>query len=241
MQSRDGPQARARVRSGRPRSCTSLLGLGFGIGAAVPLEHRRREGELPMTPWGFRALAGGPFDNVTPGQFTTLGSALVGVCALDVGRRAVALAGAPSRRCGRARDQPSGARPWRRVRAAVPAGRCADQHGLGRGWTPKPPIAVLPDPHRRRLRPIPLYRAASRVAGAVPGELRRRRRYRGPAWACAPAVVPAVFAARRSRRARPFAGPGDSATRRHDGIRRSDPRRLGRRTLRARNVHSPIR
>ncbi len=60
------------------------LGLGFGIGAAVPLEHRRREGELPMTPWGFRALAGGPFDDVTPGQFTTLGSVLVGVCALDV-------------------------------------------------------------------------------------------------------------------------------------------------------------
>jgi hypothetical protein len=60
------------------------LGLGFGIGAAIALDHRRREGELPMTPWGFRALAGGPFEDLTPEQFTVLGSALVGVCALNV-------------------------------------------------------------------------------------------------------------------------------------------------------------
>jgi hypothetical protein len=60
------------------------LGLGFGIGAAIALDHLRREGELPMTPWGFRALAGGPFDDLTPEQFTTLGYALVGVCALNV-------------------------------------------------------------------------------------------------------------------------------------------------------------
>jgi hypothetical protein len=60
------------------------LGLGFGIGTAIALDHRRREGELPMTPWGFRALAGGSFDDLTPEQFTALGSVLVGVCALNV-------------------------------------------------------------------------------------------------------------------------------------------------------------
>lgn len=60
------------------------LGLGFGIGGAVTLDHYRRTGELPMTPWGFRSLAGGPFEQLTPEQFTALGWALVGVCALDV-------------------------------------------------------------------------------------------------------------------------------------------------------------
>ena len=59
------------------------LGLGFGIGTAVTLDHLRRHGELPMTPWGFRSLAG-PFEELSTKQFGTLGSALVGVCALDV-------------------------------------------------------------------------------------------------------------------------------------------------------------
>ena len=60
------------------------LGLGFGIGAAVTVDHLRREHELPMTPFGFRSLAGGPFEQLTPGQFTALGWGLVGVCAVDV-------------------------------------------------------------------------------------------------------------------------------------------------------------
>ena len=60
------------------------LGLGFGVGAVIALDHRRREGELPMTPWSFRALGGGPFDDLPPEQFTLLGSALVGVCATNV-------------------------------------------------------------------------------------------------------------------------------------------------------------
>ena len=83
------------------------LGLGFGIGAVIALDHRRRDGELPMTPWGFRALGGGPFDDLAPEQFTLLGSALVGVCAMNVvagmwlwqGRRrgaALALATSPA-------------------------------------------------------------------------------------------------------------------------------------------------
>ena len=61
-----------------------VLGLGFGVGTAVTLEYYAREGELPMTPWGFRSLAGGPFERLAPEQFTALGWALVGVCTLDV-------------------------------------------------------------------------------------------------------------------------------------------------------------
>jgi hypothetical protein len=60
------------------------LGLGFGIGAAITLDHYARSGELPMTPFGFRSLAGGPFEGLPPERFTALGWALVGVCALDV-------------------------------------------------------------------------------------------------------------------------------------------------------------
>jgi hypothetical protein len=59
-----------------------LLGLGFGIGGAIALDHLRRTGELPMTPWGFRALAG-PFERLGVERFSQLGWALVGVCALD--------------------------------------------------------------------------------------------------------------------------------------------------------------
>ena len=60
------------------------LGIGFGVGTAVTLRLYARDGELPMTPWGFRSLAGGPFDQLTPEQFTALGWVLVGVCAADV-------------------------------------------------------------------------------------------------------------------------------------------------------------
>ena len=59
------------------------LGLGFGVGALVALASLARDGELPMTPWGFRALSG-PFERLDPQQFTALGLGLAGVCALDV-------------------------------------------------------------------------------------------------------------------------------------------------------------
>lgn len=79
------PEDRAGSRAVRAAGVLSVaLGLGFGIGALVSLDHRRRLGELPMTPWGFRAFAGGPFDAVSREQFTALLWALVGVCALDV-------------------------------------------------------------------------------------------------------------------------------------------------------------
>ena len=60
-----------------------VLGLGFGVATAITLDRYGRDGELPMTPWGFRSLSG-PFEQLGPDPFTALGWALVGVCALDV-------------------------------------------------------------------------------------------------------------------------------------------------------------
>ena len=60
-----------------------VLGLGFGAGSVVTLVYLAREGELPMTPWGFRSMSG-PFEELGPDAFTLLGAALVGVCVLDV-------------------------------------------------------------------------------------------------------------------------------------------------------------
>ena len=56
---------------------------GFGLTMPFALAHLARTGELPMTPFGFRAFAG-PFERLGPGPFTALGVALVGVCALEV-------------------------------------------------------------------------------------------------------------------------------------------------------------
>jgi hypothetical protein len=62
----------------------SFLGdIGFGIAMPLALAYRARTGRLPMTPWGFRAFEGGPFDRLDPATFATLGWALVGVCAAD--------------------------------------------------------------------------------------------------------------------------------------------------------------
>ena len=60
------------------------LGLGFGGGAIVSLLHLERTGELPMTPFGFRALAGGPFDRFGWPTFKALAWILVAVSALDL-------------------------------------------------------------------------------------------------------------------------------------------------------------
>ena len=60
-----------------------MLGLGFGAGSVVTLVYLAREGELPMTPWGFRSMSG-PFEELGPDAFTFLGAGLVVVCVLDV-------------------------------------------------------------------------------------------------------------------------------------------------------------
>lgn len=65
-----------------------VLGLGFAVGSALTLSHLDRHGELPMTPFGFRSMAGGPFEQlgteVGRERFTMFGWALVGISALDV-------------------------------------------------------------------------------------------------------------------------------------------------------------
>jgi hypothetical protein len=60
------------------------LGAGFGVGGAVTLVYFAREGGLPTTPFGFRSMAGGPFEDLGAPAFQVLGWTLVGVCALDV-------------------------------------------------------------------------------------------------------------------------------------------------------------
>ena len=59
------------------------LGAAFGIGALWATLHLQRTGELPMTPWGFRALSG-PFERLGTDAFTALGVALTGLSALNV-------------------------------------------------------------------------------------------------------------------------------------------------------------
>jgi hypothetical protein len=56
---------------------------GFGIAMPIALAHLARTGELPMTPWGFRAFSG-PFERLGRDRFVALGMGLVAVCALDV-------------------------------------------------------------------------------------------------------------------------------------------------------------
>jgi hypothetical protein len=55
----------------------------FGVVMPVALASLWRTGQLPPTPWGFRAFSG-PFEALGPTAFTALGSALMAVCALDV-------------------------------------------------------------------------------------------------------------------------------------------------------------
>jgi hypothetical protein len=59
------------------------LGAGFGLGAAWATLHLRQNGELPLTPWGFRAMAG-PAEQLGTDAFSVLGFALAAISALNV-------------------------------------------------------------------------------------------------------------------------------------------------------------
>lgn len=59
-----------------------LEAIGFGGAMPIALAHLARHGDLPMTPWGFRAFAG-PFERLGRRRFALLGAALMGVSALD--------------------------------------------------------------------------------------------------------------------------------------------------------------
>lgn len=61
----------------------ALLGAGFGTAAIWATMHLRRTGELPMTPFGFRALSG-PFERLGSEWFSALAVALAAVSALNV-------------------------------------------------------------------------------------------------------------------------------------------------------------
>lgn len=56
---------------------------GFGLAMPGTLAHLARTGELPMTPFGFRAFSG-PFEQTGTQGFTALGWGLVLVSTLDV-------------------------------------------------------------------------------------------------------------------------------------------------------------
>jgi hypothetical protein len=61
-----------------------FLGVAFGASVPVVLSHLARHGELPMSPFGWRYMAGRPVEQLSPDQFIALGCVLVGVSALDV-------------------------------------------------------------------------------------------------------------------------------------------------------------
>ena len=57
-------------------------GIGFGVGSVVSLVHLARHGELPMTPFGFRALSG-PFEGLGNTWLSVLGWLFVALCAVE--------------------------------------------------------------------------------------------------------------------------------------------------------------
>lgn len=59
------------------------LAAGFGGGAVWAVLHLAANGELPLTPWGFRAMAG-PFEDLGVGMFSMLSWAFALVCAVDL-------------------------------------------------------------------------------------------------------------------------------------------------------------
>jgi hypothetical protein len=63
---------------------SAALGLGFGGVMAISLRRLHRGQELPMTPFGFRAVAGGPFDALPRPAFIALGWTLLATCLLDL-------------------------------------------------------------------------------------------------------------------------------------------------------------
>ena len=57
-------------------------GIGFGVGTVISLVYLARNGELPMTPFGFRSLSG-PFEGLGTAWLSVLGWLFVGVCAVE--------------------------------------------------------------------------------------------------------------------------------------------------------------
>ena len=78
------PDERSAVLAARAAAVIQILiGLGFGGGTLWALLHLVQNGELPLTPWGFRAMAG-PFEAFGTGVFSVLCLAFAAVCAVDI-------------------------------------------------------------------------------------------------------------------------------------------------------------
>lgn len=60
-----------------------FMGLAFGVGSVPVLAHFAGRGELPMSPFGWRYMAG-PFVQLGAEAFTVLGWTLVGLSWIDV-------------------------------------------------------------------------------------------------------------------------------------------------------------
>ena len=63
---------------------SASLGIGFGTAMIISLARLADGRDLPMTPFGFRAFAGGPFDELSPTGFKAIGCVLVATSVADV-------------------------------------------------------------------------------------------------------------------------------------------------------------
>lgn len=61
-----------------------LPALAFGIPTPLVIDHVRRTGDLPWTPFGFQSHAGPFFDQFGPAGFVNVAWAFVGACLLDL-------------------------------------------------------------------------------------------------------------------------------------------------------------
>jgi ABC-type spermidine/putrescine transport system permease subunit II len=74
---------RGRIATKLAGASLALLGVGFGVNAVWAFAHLQRTGELPMTPFGFRAFEG-PLTRLGTQWTSLLGAVLAAVCSLDV-------------------------------------------------------------------------------------------------------------------------------------------------------------
>jgi hypothetical protein len=131
-----------------------FLGVAFGASVPVVLSHLARHGELPMSPFGWRYMAGRPVEHLSPDQFIA-GLGARRRLGPRRGRWYLALAWSPPRPQAGARHGRSGPRPRCRLRTAAAARRRADPHGAGIGGASEPPMSS-PDLDEPRLQHPPV-------------------------------------------------------------------------------------
>ena len=76
--------ARPSSRGDRWAALSVLLpAIGFGLPTPFVLAYLRQNGQLPMTPFGFRSHAGGPFEQLPTDAFIAVGWLFVAACVVD--------------------------------------------------------------------------------------------------------------------------------------------------------------